>query len=290
MYMNEMRMAASNQSPPIVPLVRDDTALVITFIGAGNAFTKKFYQNNALIVKGSDHVLIDCGSRTPEALALLGLSVTKVRKYLITHSHADHVGGLEEVMLLNRYMARQKSTMIAPSKYRRYLWKHSLKGGAAYNERKDGKFLRFDDFWDTVEPAPVEGADRELCEARLGSIKLTMFRTKHIPDNSPSWRSSAPSYGVIIDDRVLYTSDTRFDPDLFDFLGERYTFDAIFHDCQLFTGGVHASLDELARLPADIKAKTLLMHYGDAVEDNAAKAVDLGFKGFVVQWHPYVYP
>jgi ribonuclease BN (tRNA processing enzyme) len=288
--MDKIRIEETGISPPHIPLTRDDSALAITFIGAGNAFTKKFYQNNALVVKGSDHVLIDCGSRAPEALTLLGLSVTKVRNYLITHSHADHVGGLEEVMLMNRYMARQKSTMIAPAKYRRYLWRHSLKGGAAYNERKDGKFLRFEDFWDTVDLLPVDGADRELSEAWLGSIKLTMFRTRHIPDNSPSWRSSAPSYGVIIDDRVLYTSDTRYDPGLFGFLGERYDFEAIFHDCQLFTGGVHASLDELAGLPADIKAKTILMHYGDAVADNTAKAAAFGFKGFATQWQPYIFP
>jgi len=287
--MDELRMLETSESPPNIPLVRDDNALAITFIGAGNAFTKKYFQNNALIVKGKDHVLVDCGSRTPEALALLGLSVTKVRNYLITHSHADHVGGLEEVMLMNRYMARQKATMIAPAKYRRYLWRHSLKGGAAYNERKDGKFLRFEDFWDAIDPVPIPGTDRELCEARLGSIKLAMFRTKHIPDNSPSWRSSAPSYGVIIDDRILYTSDTRYEPELFDFLGERYNFDAIFHDCQLFTGGVHASLDELAGLPADIKARTTLMHYGDAVADNETKAKGFGFMGFVKQWSPYIF-
>jgi ribonuclease BN (tRNA processing enzyme) len=288
--MDMIREPETYGSSPHIPLSRDDNALSITFIGAGNAFTKKYYQNNALLVKGSDHVLIDCGSRASEALALLDLSVTKVRNYLITHSHADHVGGLEEVMLMNRYMARQKSTMIAPAKYRRYLWRHSLKGGAAYNERLDGKFLRFEDFWDAIDPVPVPGADRELCEAQLGSIKLAMFRTKHIPDNSPSWRSSAPSYGVVIDDRVLYTSDTRYDPDLIDFLVERYALDAIFHDCQLFTGGVHASLDELAGLPADIKAKTTLMHYGDAFADSAAKAEALGFKGFATQWRPYVFP
>ena len=108
--MDTKREPEPYQLPPHLALSREDGALSITFIGAGNAFTKKFYQNNVLLVKGSDHVLIDCGSRAPEALALLDLSVTKVRNYLITHSHADHVGGLEEVMLMNRYMARQKST------------------------------------------------------------------------------------------------------------------------------------------------------------------------------------
>ncbi len=270
-------------------LTRNDRSLSITFIGAGSAFTKKFYQTNALIVKGSDHVLVDCGTRAPEALSELGLSVTDIRNYLITHSHADHIGGLEEVMLLNRYVAKRKPTMIAPAAYRKFLWKHSLKGGAAYNERVDGKFLRFDDLWEAADVVPVAGAGRQLCEARVGSIKLAMFRTKHIPDSAPSWRSSSPSYGVVIDDRVLYTSDTRFDPELFDFLAGRYELDAIFHDCQLYTGGVHASLEELKALPAPIKAKTSLMHFGDGVDAYADKAAAYGFKGFVRQWSPYVF-
>jgi len=270
-------------------LTRGDTSLSLLFIGAGNAFTKKFYQNNALIVKGNDHVLIDCGSRTPEALAALGLSVVNIHTYLITHSHADHIGGLEEVMLINRYMAKRKTTMVAPPAYRKFLWKHSLKGGASYNERVDGKYLRFDDFWESAEMVPVAGADRQLCETRIGSIKLAMFRTKHIPDSAPTWRSSSPSYGVVIDDRILFTSDTRFDPDMFDFLAKHYTLDAIFHDCQLYTGGVHASLEELKQLPAPLKAITHLMHYGDKVEEYAAKALEYGFRGFVQQGTPYVF-
>lgn len=268
----------------------NDGVLTLTFIGAGSAFTKKFYQNNLLVVKGNDHVLIDCGTRTPEALSALGLSVTDVHNYLITHSHADHVGGLEEVMLLNRYAAHRKTTMIAPELYRRFLWNKSLAGGAAYNERVNGRLLRFEDFWDVIEPVPVPGADRQLCLASLGSIKLAMFRTKHIPDSAPSWRSSALTYGVVIDERIVFTSDTRYDPNLLEFLLDRYPVEAIFHDCQLFTGGVHASLDELSALPVDIKSKMRLMHYGDSADSQGDKARTLGFRGFVEQWQPYAFP
>jgi len=46
--------------------------LELTFIGSGSAFSKVFYQNNLLIVKGDSHLLVDCGTRAPEALARLG--------------------------------------------------------------------------------------------------------------------------------------------------------------------------------------------------------------------------
>lgn len=273
---------------PVATLERADQRLSMTFIGAGSAFTKKYYQNNVLVVKGADHLLIDCGTRTPEALSRLGLSVTDIRNYLITHSHADHIGGLEEVMLLNRYVAKRKTTMIAPAAYRKFLWKHSLKGGAAYNERVNGRFLRFDDFWDAADMRPVEGADRQLCEARIGSLSVAMFRTMHVPDSAPTWRSSAPSYGVVLDGRVLFTSDTRFDPGLLDFVRDRYDIETIFHDCQLYKGGVHASLDELSSLPPELRSKIYLMHFGDAVERYAEAAAKAGFKGFVNQWTPYL--
>jgi ribonuclease BN (tRNA processing enzyme) len=269
-----------------LPLTNDG-ALELTFVGAGSAFSKKYFQNNVLIVQGDDHVLVDCGTRAPEALSLLGLSVMDVRNYLITHSHADHIGGLEEVMLVNRYVGRKKPTLIAPRKYRKLLWEKSLKGGNAYNERKDGLYLELEDFWDIVEPEPIRGATRELSFVRLGSLRIDIFRTMHIPDSAADWKSSALSYGIVINESIAYTSDTRFDRSLIDFLEKRYTIDTIFHDCQMFTGGVHASLDELATLPAEIKAKMHLMHYGDAALAQPDRATNLGFAGFVEQWHSY---
>lgn len=265
-------------------------ALELTFVGSGSAFSKKFFQNNLLIVKGESHILVDCGTRAPEALSQLGLSVGAVRNYLITHTHADHIGGLEEVMLVNRYFHKRKTTLIAPEKLRKILWSMSLRGGAAYNETHDGVPLGLEDFWDLVTPLPVEGGKRELCEARVGGIEVRFFRTKHIPDNAADWRRSFPSYGIVIDGRILFTSDTRHDPALVEGLDREYGFEAVFHDCQLFTGGVHASLEELAGLSETLRAKTYLMHYGDKIEDFRGRAAELGFAGIVEQWRTYSFP
>jgi hypothetical protein len=163
----------------------------------------------------------------------------------------------------------------------------SLRGGASYNESHKGKPLDFEDFWEVVTPTPVPGGARELCEARVGEIGLRLFRTKHIPDSVTDWRHSFPSYGLIIDRRVLFTSDTRFDPALIIDFDREYGFEAIFHDCQLFTGGVHASLEELAGLPPEIRAKTRLMHYGDKIEDFAPRIKELGFAGIAEQGKTY---
>jgi ribonuclease BN (tRNA processing enzyme) len=272
-----------------VPLANDGD-LDLTFIGAGGAFSKKFFQNNLLVVKGDSHLLVDCGTRAPSSLALLGLGVGGISNYLITHTHADHVGGLEEVMLVNRYGLHRKTAMVATAKLRRALWSMSLRGGASFNEAHGGEYLEFEDFWDAIDPRRVRGADRELCEARVGGIEVRLFRTKHIPDSAPDWRSSFPSYGLILDGRVLFTSDTRYDPEMVQTLDAEYGFEAIFHDCQLFTGGVHASLEELGGLPPSIRAKTRLMHYGDKIEDFAPRIAELGFAGIAGQWNTYSFP
>lgn len=267
-----------------------DGSLQLFFVGAGSAFSKRFYQTNLLIIKEDTHLLIDCGTRAPESLSFLGLPVTRIENFLITHSHADHIGGLEEVMLMNRYAAGQRKPRIVLSKaYQKVLWGSSLRGGCAFNERRGTRALSFEDFWTPVRPRRIRGADRELSETQIGALKLTIFRTKHIPDNAASWRDSAPSHGVIIDDRVLFTSDTRYDPDMVTALDRTFGFETIFHDGQLFTGGVHASLDELAALPADIKARMYLMHYQDSVDSRREEALRQGFAGFAEQWRHYVF-
>ena len=259
--------------------------LSLFFLGTGSAFTKGLNQNNLLIIKGRDHILIDCGTKCSQALHDLGIAVPDIANYLITHSHADHVGGLEEVMMQGRYIARKKPNMVITPEYERILWKQSLMGGAAHSET--GSQLRFKDFWNIIRPTKKRNYPRETWEVNVGSINLKLPRTMHIPDRATSWESSFWSCGVIVDDRALFTSDTRFDPDLLLEFDDRFNLDVIFHDCQFFNGGVHASLQELTTLPEAIKKKTVLMHYGDNWQQYRQVAKDAGFHSFAEQSTSY---
>ncbi|MBL4680665.1 MAG: MBL fold metallo-hydrolase [Pseudomonadales bacterium] len=260
--------------------------LSLYFIGTGAAFAKTLGQNNLLIVKGNDHILIDCGSKCSQSLHDKNLSISQIENFLITHSHADHIGGLEEVQLFGRYVSQKKPRMVINEAYQKILWEQSLRGGSEMSESTP---LTFEDLWDTIRPSLNKSSPRETWETQIGSINVKMPRTMHFPDDAPTWKESFWSVGTIIDDRILYTSDTRFDLDLLTSFDALYDFDVIFHDCQLFTGGVHASLNELKTLPAKLKSKIVLMHYGDDWRDFEEEALNAGFYGWAKEQHQYVF-
>lgn len=88
------------------------------------------------------------------------------------------------------------------------------------------------------------------------------------------------SYAVGLIDRgeekAFYSSDTLFDVYLLDYALTMFPW--VFHDCQLFTGGVHASLDELLDyIPEKRQNRVFLMHYGDNVEEFIGKTGQMRF-------------
>jgi hydroxyacylglutathione hydrolase len=241
-----------------------DGRLRIVFIGVGSAFAQTLHQTNLLLIKGDTHIMVDFGMTGPQALLQnTGLGVTAINTVLPTHSHADHIGGLEAIMLMSRYLTKSKPTCIIPEEYQRALWDGSLRGGAEYNEEEieTRRHLSFGDFFRTIRPIWKMNQPREIWEVIVGDISLEMFRTKHIPDIADSWEASFLSYGLFVDDRVFISGDTRFDKELIELYASRS--EAMFHDCQFYPGGVHASLADLRMLPQEIKEKMYLMHYGD---------------------------
>lgn len=268
------------------PSLTNSGALQIYFIGTGAAFAKTLNQNNLIVTKGDSHLLVDCGTKCSQSLHEAGLSIVQIRNFLVTHSHADHIGGLEEAQLHGRFVAGLKPLMVINEEYEKILWEQSLRGGSEFSEVTP---LVFPDLWDIVRPTLLEGAPRETWHAMIGDIDIKLPRTMHFPDASKSWRDSQWSCAVILDDRVLYTSDTRFDYDLLQSFDDIYQFDVIFHDCQLFKGGVHASLEELKTLPDALKSRIVLMHYGDEWRDFEQEALDAGFHSWARQGHSYIF-
>ncbi len=275
-----MRTVALNDTPL---QLTNDGELELFFIGVGSAFAQDHYQTNFLIIKGQTHIMVDFGMTGPIALSdVAGLKPVDIATILPTHSHADHVGGIECLALMNRYVGQQfmdkpKLAMIITEEYQRVLWDYTLRGGLEWNEEAGGRKLAFSDFFTAVRPTWKTHQPREIWEIQVGDIHLELFRTMHIPEQAPTWEAAFISYGLMIDGRVFVSGDTRFDRALIDHYADQA--EMMFHDVQFFPGAVHAPLAELQTLPDRVRKNIWLMHYADNWADQDIS----GFAGLTPQ-------
>lgn len=214
-------------------------------LGTGSAFAKKYYNNNALITVNGQRLLVDCGNTAPRALYESGLIFNDLDAILITHIHADHVGGLEELAYQMKFKFGRKPVLHVEQSLVGPLWDTSLRGGLEQEENR-----ALEDYFD-VRPLHA-GVDAEL----LPDLRVRLIPTRHIPGKL--------NFSCVFNDFFYYSGDTVFDADLIHRLVDEQRIRLIFHDCQLSSPGVvHASLSQLLTLPERIQALTYLMHYGD---------------------------
>jgi ribonuclease BN (tRNA processing enzyme) len=232
-------------------------SLQIQMLGTGSAFAKTFYNTSALIRSNEMNILIDCGSTTPKSLHDINMQPDQIDGIIISHIHADHVGGLEEIAFRLLYEFKKKKTKLFLTKsIAAILWENTLKGGM-YNPA-DG-YSNLEDYFEVI--LLEENVQVEIFQG----LTIEFIATLHIPHK--------PNYSLFINHRTFYSADARFNEELLiQEVVDKRNCHTILHDCQLGGQGfIHATLEELLTLPDHIQKRIYLMHYSDEMRNFIGK-------------------
>ncbi|MNC08838.1 ribonuclease Z [compost metagenome] len=234
--------------------------IYLQMLGTGDAFSKNYYNNNALLEDHGYKLLIDCGVTAPEAMKAIGKSFGEVNATLITHIHGDHIGGLKELARTTSQEPHGKMTLLLAEALIEPLWQHPL-----------------------LEPLHQKGSTRSLSDVFMvkplkpdtpynlsPTLTLELIRTPHMPGKE--------SYSLLLNECIFYSADLIFQPDLLLHLVRKRGVTKILHDCQLSGHGqVHTTLRELMSLPEEIRKLVMLMHYSDEKPKFEGKTGEMAF-------------
>jgi len=242
-------------------------ATTMHWLGNGSGLNLAL-NNTSFYLKGAGPrlALVDCGFTVPARLHALGI-LDKVTDIIVTHLHADHVGGLETLGSMLYYALRRRGDQLPmlhlpTDALAQQLWDQSLQAGLVNgsddaNQPIDATLTTYF----RVSTGPI---------ARIeGLPAATFIPTRHIP--------RMPNYSLRFDNRTYYSADSRDMPP--------FDADLIFQDVHFqppFDDEVHASYFRLRdEMPATVRAKTWLVHLGNGYE-NFSPEKD-GFAGFIKQ-------
>jgi len=230
-------------------------------LGCGHSESLEHFNNNALVTSSTRKLLIDCGHTIKHALSAQGMNIGEIDAIFITHVHGDHVFGLERIAYEAKFKYKKKITLFIHQSILTELWDQTLKGSLGYNG--DGEAC-LEDYFDVI-----------ILKTKSFSYDgnhFQLFNVKHTPNKAV--------FGLLINERVFYSSDTVAVPDIIN----NISFEVGFHDVTFSPNNpVHASIDTLLEeYPKSIRENLFLMSYEDEWREHE-ELVSKEFKGFAKQ-------
>jgi ribonuclease BN (tRNA processing enzyme) len=228
----------------------------LRFLGVGNAQAAPELGSASAVLErdGEPVLLIDCGQ---EALsAYLERYGVPPRALYITHTHMDHVGGLERLFYKIYFDARLRGEV--------RLYAHAqlvplLQGRVAdYPEvlAEGGA-----NFWDAFTLVPMSRGFWHR------DVWFEVFPTRH--------HAPGTSFGLALPGSFVWTGDTRPIPEMLAQHAGRG--ELVAHDCALNGNPSHSGIDDLAReYPDELRSRLVLYHH--ASEADAAELARRGYR------------
>jgi ribonuclease BN (tRNA processing enzyme) len=217
---------------------------MLDFLGLGSAFNTDLGNTSAYIKKNTSLLLIDCGSTVFSKLHRIGLLDGVSDIYvIITHTHADHIGSLSDLIFYSQYILNQRPTLFFP-----------------YRELLD-TILRCmgvkSEFYNIID------TNKALIENNDLKLEVSFFAASHV--------DTIPSYGFLLKTdscTIFYSGDSN---DISSFVLKS-------HDtCGIdYYGNPHLSLERLeSYIKPELRHKVYCMHIDSQFDKEKAKS--LGF-------------
>lgn len=225
--------------------------LDLRFLGVGSAQAPELGSACGVLERDGEPVLmIDCG---PEALqAYLQHYGRPPGAVYVTHTHMDHVGGLERLFYKayfdpawrGRIRVYAHAALVPLLQARVADYPQVLAEGGA-------------NFWDAFTLVPLSRGF--WCEG----LWFDVFATRH--------HAPATSFGLVLAGSFTWTGDTRPIPEAL--AATAMDGGLIAHDCALQGNPSHTGLDDLEReYPAEMREKLMLYHYASEADARAMEA------------------
>jgi ribonuclease BN (tRNA processing enzyme) len=239
------------------------SGLRLLVLGVGDAFSALYYSTCLALEAEGSWLLVDCPHpirkilRESSSAAGVPLDVGQLGALALTHLHADHSSGLEGLAFFARFIAGRRLPLLIHPEVQARLWEGHLAGSMECSIGHPGAApvcRGLDEFFEVM---PL-GEDQPV---QVGPFSVRCRRTLHsIPTTALQVRATGRCLG--------YSADTAYDPTLIEWLAPA---DLIVHETN--PGLMHTPYEDLARLPAPLRAKMRLIHYPDDF-DLAASAIE----------------
>jgi ribonuclease BN (tRNA processing enzyme) len=215
------------------------------FLGVGAAHAVELGSSAVVFERdGVPLLLVDCGPDTLDRyLAMYDALPPAV---FITHTHMDHVAGLEQLFIKSWFDQHLRGTTRIFVHAALMPWLQTRVADYPGVLAEGGV-----NFWEAFRLIPCTRG------FWLDGLWFDVFATRHhVPGTS---------YGLALDGSFVYTGDTRPIPEiLMHRAGEN---ELIAHDCSLMGNPSHTGIDDIEReYPESLRRQMILYHYGSAAD------------------------